>query len=140
MNADRIVSVLSVLLLVVVGVITQSEVSRLTDRNEYLEYYAQDTRKKAEIVYSFTDNVSLFNKIIVDEALAHAYIINEYDCTEFSYAVEARLIAEGWNAYTYPVMNGTHRIVKVSEVYIEAVTGKIISPSKYGYYGLEVEE
>jgi hypothetical protein len=43
-------------------------------------------------------NASIFRQILWDEANRYPYVKDEYDCTQFSKAVEQRLKKEGWKA------------------------------------------
>ncbi len=91
-----------------------------------------------------------------DEALygiawGHTYVVDVYDCSEFSRDLAAALRSSGWKARPYTVtvdcgsglfgpecqqQKNNHMIVHVRDVYIEATTGEVISPKDYKAYGL----
>jgi len=97
--------------------------------------------------------VSKFKTVMVDVAEAHKYVMNEYDCTEFSQELAHQLRKTGWEANKIRVIvdcnsglflketctpfEGRHAIVKVENVYLEATTGNIINPTNYEEYGIK---
>jgi hypothetical protein len=104
-------------------------------------------------VFCETPTLSVFEKVIRNNAEEHSYELDDYDCTEFSKELDRRLRENGWRSNwiqrvvdcersdlfdfdSCDKYNGRHDLVVVYDVYIEAVTGKIISPQNYESYGI----
>jgi len=93
-----------------------------------------------------------FSLTIQGVAETHSYTADVYDCTEYSKETNRRLKEMGWRSSIINVnvdcdsglfeedicekFNGRHEIVKVQEIYIEAVDGVIIDPQNYEDYGI----
>jgi len=121
----------------------------------YTSQKEQETKKirdEMQIYRAYLYNSSVFQRILLEEAVAHNYVPNEYDCTEFSKAVIARLRLEGWaaelvhtkvncssgyfNEEVCEQFGGWHDFVRVNAVYIEATSGRVILPSTYPAYNI----
>jgi len=93
----------------------------------------------------------VFDSVLRSNVDEHQYS-EDYDCTEFSKELERRLEEIGWRANWIQTKvdcesgildfdscnkyGGRHDIVVVYEVYVEATSGKVISPQDYESYGL----
>lgn len=98
------------------------------------------------------DNINLFETILNNLLEEKSYRPNIYDCSEYSEELARRLEDEGWAVqHIYTTVdcdsgimdrdicisfNGRHEMIKISNVYIEATNGEIISPRDYQKYGL----
>jgi len=98
-----------------------------------------------------------FSKVAYNTANERRYVLDKYDCTEFSQELARKLTNLGWTAKTKFVRvncdlwgfgddytqedcednRGGHMIVEVNKVYVEATNGKIIKPEDYDRYGLK---
>ena len=77
--------------------------------------------------------------------------LNVYDCTEFTQMKTERLKSFGWNAKSKLVQNNCKRtdlfdketytrsyeIIYIKEVYVESITGQVITPQNYKDYGIK---
>ena len=82
--------------------------------------------------------LSSFDKIVKDISQDRVYDEEKYNCQNFSNSLRDRLSEEGYDAKVcYGNIKNCDKIfcahawVKVEEVYIEATTGRIISPLDY---------
>lgn len=123
---------------------------------------APDCNCKAEsYCYAYED--SEFDLILKNNANEVPYILDYYDCSEFSEELKNRLENVGFKADTKVVgidcdewssdwdymkettgygyedckENNLHQIVKIRDVYIESTSGEVIMPYKYSKYGLK---
>jgi hypothetical protein len=108
-----------------------------------------------ECVERSATSTDLFNTVITFYSLSKKYVVDVYDCTEFSDDTTKLLNKHGWEAYSIvttvncscsmfdPItcrdIKNNHKIVMLGEgvLFIEAVTGEVISPSDYECYGLK---
>jgi hypothetical protein len=88
---------------------------------------------------------SQLQQIAENNSNEHEYVLNKYDCTEFSKQLIVRLKDAGYNAKFcegYSDFNGQkslHNWIKIESVYVEATSGKIIEPDYYAiHYSKEV--
>lgn len=121
---------------------------RCTENKGSLYKRLQD--KERPVVHKHTTKLQ---RIIKNVSKAHEYEADVYDCTEFSEALTERLRDRGWKASvefvrvdcdtdywsgtTCEEYDGAHNIVRLDELYIEAVSGRIIMPHEYDVYGIE---
>ena len=116
-------------------------ISMLMDSREVLA--AQSLHRDNAPPISSDFYLSSFDKIVKDVSKEHDYDPENYNCQNFSRSLKDRLSGEGYDAKVcYGNLKDCdkffcgHAWVKVEEVYIEATTGKIISPVDYkkGYW------
>ena len=139
-----------------------------------LGYVQTHNENNDQLLFSYLQNISemdaakrkqLHNAKLDDEKIkllaqivanAQEYKLNEYDCTEFSYALQDVFIAVGLNATTKVIQvdcssgrfddiscnasEGWHRIVALNRnnetQYWEATAGEVILQEEYAIYGL----
>ena len=120
---------------------------------EYQKKYIQ-VANLADSLYEKNDLLQpdIFKTLMVEQAEEHEYILDRYDCTEFSKDLARTLKQKGWRAKSIFVRvdcdsglfedfscnkyDGGHEIVEVSKIYIEATSGNIILPDDYKIYGI----
>lgn len=154
------------------GVLIQYERDRVTiegliekiDFEDAIDYYKSDTGVNCqcdmtcdtkicpiyEVAYDCADDgLFVTMKNVAGEI---DYMIDIYDCTEFSNELNRRLLDKGYKSKTKFVRvdcdsglfeesscnayDGGHQIVQLDRVYVEATSGKIIDPSLYESYGI----
>ncbi len=123
-------SIISLLLGVSIGMLTQSKEALASEGIEANEdFLSYDTDEK---IY-----LSSFDEIL-NKVSEERYDVKDYNCKNFSQELKENLADEGYYAKVCygslrkceGVLCG-HAWVKVEDLYIEATTGKIISPSEY---------
>lgn len=113
--------------------------------------------------YCYAYDDSDFDLILKNNANEVPYILDYYDCSEFSTELKDRLKNVGFRADTKVVgincekwsddwdylkettgygydtckENNLHQIVKIRDVYVESTTGEVIMPYEYEKYGIK---
>ena len=96
--------------------------------------------------------VSLFKQMANNLDNEKEYKANKYDCTEYSKELSRRYEDEGWDSEVIRTVvdcdnglldkdlcnqfEGRHDMVKIDTIYVEATSGRIVSPKDYKGYGL----
>ena len=138
-----------------------SKYSELTKSLNNLEFECPDCSCDSKS-YCYVYDDSEFDLILKDNANEVPYILNYYDCTEFSNELKNRLNNVGFKTKTKVVGidcdlwtnnwdylketygygyddckdNNLHQIVEINKIYVEATSGEIIMPYEYEKYGL----
>jgi hypothetical protein len=107
--------------------------------------------------------IDKFSQILLDNANNYPYILDVYDCEEFSenlnndlnlkgfdsklkgIRVDCDLWTDDWDSleensgisYDNCLINNRHQIVEINHLYIETTTGEIIMPHEYSAYNIK---
>jgi hypothetical protein len=136
-----------------------NEVKSLIGSIEATECPSCECKAESYCKYPVTE----FKTILTNNANMRDYVLDEYDCTEFSEELDRRLDFQGFNSKTKLVhvdcdkwtddwdlleseagfsydmckKNNLHQIVELNHLYVEATTGEVIMPEDLGKYGLK---
>lgn len=110
----------------------------LAESREFLAF--ESINANGENIYYDSNEIYLssFGGILNEVAEEHEYDTLSYNCMNFSQSLKGRLTEDGYDAKVcYGSLREcegafcSHAWIKVEELYIEATTGQIISPSEY---------
>jgi hypothetical protein len=100
------------------------------DKLYYTMSYVVDAQEYQLNQYDCTEKAELLVYLLKELGLRSSIKFTNVDCDDWSYS----------DSYTYEDCksnNGGHLVVKVSNLYLEATSGRVIMPEDYEKYGLK---